>query len=67
MLAPAMLALLRCPLTKQPLRLATVDEKSSRGIPAGEDALATLDGSRVYRTVNDMPVLLPSAEVVATG
>jgi uncharacterized protein YbaR (Trm112 family) len=67
MLSPAMIALLRCPNTKQPLRLATAAEKSAHGIPADEEALAAEDGSRLYRTVNEMPVLLPSAEVVATG
>lgn len=67
MLSSDMIALLRCPNTKQPLRLATAAEKSAHGIPADEEALATADGSRLYRTVNEMPVLLPSAEVVATG
>lgn len=67
MLSPAMIALLRCPNTKQPLRLATAEEKIAKGIPADEEALVTEDGSRLYRTVNEMPMLLPSAEVVATG
>jgi uncharacterized protein YbaR (Trm112 family) len=67
MLSSDMIALLRCPNTKQPLRRATAEEKRAHGIPADEEALATEDGSRLYRTVNEMPVLLPSAEVVATG
>lgn len=67
MLSSDMIALLRCPNTKQPLRRATAEEKRANGIPADEEALATEDGSRLYRTVNEMPVLLPSAEVVATG
>ena len=67
MLTPAMIALLRCPVTKQPLRLATTAETATYGIPEGDVALASEDGTRLYRTVNEMPVLLASSEVVATG
>ena len=60
---PDFLHLLRCPVTKQPLRLLETSEKESRGIPADEPALITVDGARVYRAVNGMPVLLPPAMV----
>lgn len=67
---PALLPLLRCPVTKQALRLLTAEEKAGRGIPADEPALITVDGARVYRAVNGMPVLLPPAmeeEEVSAG
>jgi len=68
-MSPDFLSLLRCPVTKQPLRLLAAEEKQSRGIPADEPALITVDGSRVYRAVNGMPVLLPpaTAEEVSAG
>jgi len=65
-----LLSILRCPVTRQPLRLLTVEEKAPRGIPADEPALITVDGAYVYRAVNGMPVLLPPAkvdEVVSVG
>ena len=40
------LALLRCPTTKQPLRAATVEEKRAQGIPENEEALASQDGDQ---------------------
>ncbi len=60
---PDFLSLLRCPVTKQPLRLLEAAEKETRGIPVDEPALITVDGSHVYRAVNGMPVLLPPAIV----
>jgi uncharacterized protein YbaR (Trm112 family) len=66
----ALLSILRCPVTKQPLRLLAMEEKAQRGIPVEEPALVTQDGARVYRAVNGMPVLLPPAmveEEVSTG
>jgi len=65
-----LLSILRCPVSKQPLRLLTMEEKTQRAIPADEPALITQDGARVYRAVNGMPVLLPPAivdEVVSAG
>jgi uncharacterized protein YbaR (Trm112 family) len=65
-----LLSILRCPVSKQPLRLLTMEEKVRREIPADEPALITQDGVRVYRAVNGMPVLLPPAiveEVVSAG
>lgn len=61
MLPPATLSLLRCPVTRQPLRLATTEEKQRHGIPESEQALVTEDGQISYRTVSDMPVLLAAA------
>jgi len=58
---PALLSILRCPVTKLPLRLLTAEEKQAREIPEDEPALITVDASRVYRAVNGMPVLLPPA------
>jgi uncharacterized protein YbaR (Trm112 family) len=68
-MTPDFLSILRCPVTKQPLRLLEASEKETRGIPADEPALITVDGSRVYRAVNGMPVLLPPAmaEEVSAG
>lgn len=67
MLPPPVISLLRCPVTRQALRPATDEEKKAAGLPETEEALITLDGSRLYRAVNDMPVLLPSTEVVTSG
>ncbi len=66
----SLLSILRCPVSQQPLRLLTMEEKAQREIPADEPALITQDGARVYRAVNGMPVLLPPAivdEVVSAG
>lgn len=58
-----LLSLLRCPASRQPLRLLTTEEKARRAIPADEPALVSQDGAHVYRAVNGMPVLLPPATV----
>jgi uncharacterized protein YbaR (Trm112 family) len=66
----ALLPLLRCPATRQALRRMTAEEKELRAIPVDEPALVTMDGSRVYRAVNGMPILLPPAiaeEEVSVG
>lgn len=67
MLDESLIPLLRCPATKQPLRLATEAEKLARQLPADEPVLITQDGSRLYRTEMDLPVLLSANEVAVTG
>ena len=58
MLDPELIPLLRCPLTKQPLRLATGEEKQHHHAPLEAPALITEDGTRLYRTEMDLPILL---------
>lgn len=60
---PDVLALLRCPTTKQPLRAATVEEKRANGIPESEDALASQDGTFVYGAAEGLPRLLSAKDV----
>jgi uncharacterized protein YbaR (Trm112 family) len=60
MLDPDLIPLLRCPATRQPLRLATDDEKRAQGIPLDEPALITPEGTHLYRTESGMPILIPS-------
>jgi uncharacterized protein YbaR (Trm112 family) len=67
MLDDDVIALLRCPVTRQPLRLATEEEKTARGIPLDEAALVTEDGQRVYRTEMGLPILVSAKDVAATG
>jgi uncharacterized protein YbaR (Trm112 family) len=62
MLDESILPLLRCPATKQPLRPATAEEKLAHGVPPNEEAFATADGTRIYRTLNALPVLLSTTE-----
>ena len=61
------LALLRCPVSMQPLRVATDDEAQSA---FGDDAsvngaLICEDGSRVYPIRDGLPVLLESESKTA--
>lgn len=51
-LDPAVLSLLRCPVTRVPLESRLVD---------GRPALVTTDGSRMYPVLDGVPVLLPEA------
>jgi uncharacterized protein YbaR (Trm112 family) len=53
-----LIPLLRCPVTKQPLRLATDGEKQRHHAPQEAPALITEDGTRLYRTEMDLPILL---------
>ncbi|QIF01874.1 hypothetical protein [Roseimicrobium sp. ORNL1] len=62
---PEVLALLRCPTTKQPLRAATTEEKRAHGIPEQEDALASQDGTCLYRAPEGLPRLLSAKDVTA--
>jgi uncharacterized protein YbaR (Trm112 family) len=79
MIDPAFLAMLVCPVTRQPLRQATPDEVTAvnasiaggavtnRGGTAVREAieagLATEDGSDVYPIRDDIPILL-AAEAI---
>ena len=67
MLDDAILEILRCPETHQPLRRATVEEKRAKGIPEDEDTLASLDGTRFYRGLYGLPSLLPPANAEVSG
>ena len=67
MLDPELLAILRCPVTKQPLREMTVAEKEAHSIPQDEPSLCSEDGTRIYRAPEGMPVLLPAANDEVAG
>ena len=59
---PDLLPLLRCPVTKQPLRETSRDE-----LPQGwEDGVVTADGKIAYPVRNGIPLLVPS-EAVRSG
>jgi len=63
----ALLNLLRCPMTRQPLRLVTGAEADALG-RHGQDALMRADGQVYYLFDEDgLPVLLPEAAVPVTG
>ena len=54
-----LLPLLRCPLTRQPLRAASKDER-----PRGwEDGVVTADGKIAYPVRNGIPLLVASEAV----
>ncbi len=57
---------LRCPHTAQPLRHATDDDKMRAGLPIEEPALASQDGSMIYRIVDGIPHLLPGSVIEAS-
>ncbi len=67
MIDDSLIAILRCPATHQPLRRATEAEKCAAGIPGDEEALLTLDGTRIYRAINGFPSLLPPASEEVSG
>lgn len=62
-----LLQILRCPVTKQPLRYATDQEKAERDVPLDEESLITEDGKLFYRTINGLPVLLSTTDAGAGG
>jgi uncharacterized protein YbaR (Trm112 family) len=62
---PEVLALLRCPTTKQSLRVATAEEKRAHGIPDDEEALVSQDGTCLYRAPEGLPRLLSAKDVTA--
>jgi uncharacterized protein YbaR (Trm112 family) len=62
MIAEELLALLRCPLTRQPLRMATPAELASLpGTPAM--ALIRGDGHVAYPIQDDIPMLIAEAAI----
>ncbi len=66
MLNDALFEILRCPVTRQRLRLATPEEKLKMNLAIDAEALITLDGARVYRVSDGLLVLLPSVNVVVS-
>ena len=60
MIDPELLTLLRCPETKQPLRIATPEELARVNLPAG---LVREDGRVLYPIQGEIPVLLLDAAV----
>ena len=62
-----LLLLLRCPVTHQPLRLATAEEQNLRGLTAGSTIYASADGSRLYGAEEGLLVLLSAKDVDAAG
>ncbi len=67
MLEDRLLQILRCPVTRQPLRYATEQEKVTWNVPLEEESLITEDGKRIYRTINGLPVLLSTTDVGVGG
>ncbi len=67
MLDDALIEILRCPETRQPLRRATGEEKRAQDIPDDEETLVSLDGTRFYRGLNGLPSLLPPANEEVSG
>ncbi len=67
MLSAEVIALLRCPVTGQALRPATEEEKGRHGLPVKAPALITADGSRIYRSEMELPILLSANEETLTG
>jgi len=62
------LALLVCPATRQPLRLATEDELALwTAEEPFEGALVTLDGTRAYPVRDGFPVLVASEALRERG
>lgn len=67
MIDDALLKLLRCPVTKRPLRRATAEEKTHAGLPPEQEALCTEDGTRIYGEFEGLPVLLPATNEEVSG
>jgi uncharacterized protein YbaR (Trm112 family) len=67
MFDPELIPLLRCPVTKQPLRIATDEEKRAQNLSLDQPALITEDGTRLYRTEMDFPILLSANDEVVAG
>jgi uncharacterized protein YbaR (Trm112 family) len=47
-----------CPVTQQPLHLATAEEKLRLGLPPEQDTLVSEDGAHHYPIVDGIPHLL---------
>ena len=65
-MSPELLALLRCPLTMQPLRVAP-PELLARLPESLDAALVREDGAMVYPIRDGIPVLLPEEAIVVGG
>ena len=59
---PELLTILRCPVTGQPLRWATEEEKERFTFPKDREALITEDGSRIYPLEGGIPLLAPGKD-----
>ena len=55
---------LRCPNTRESLRLATADEKARLGAAAGAPALINQSGTHLYPVIDGIPHLLPTSALV---
>jgi uncharacterized protein len=66
MLDADFLALLRCPLTMQPLRLAPPDLLARLPVPL-DAALVREDGAVVYPIRDGIPVLLPEEAIAVVS
>jgi uncharacterized protein YbaR (Trm112 family) len=64
---PALLHLLRCPVTRQPLRLLTAEEAAGMGL--GSQPVLLREDGRVYYTfeAHGFPLLLPDSGVEVAG
>ena len=59
-----MLGLVRCPLSGQPLRLASVEETQSfPALKAGQVAVIRQDGRVIYPVENGIPLLIPEEAI----
>lgn len=61
-ISPELLALLRCPLTRQPLRIASPEELARAPVSL-EAALVREDDAALYPIRDGLPVLLPDAVI----
>ena len=64
MIDAKVLSVLRCPVSRQKLRVATDEEKKAHDAPIDEDALLTEDGKYFYRSQNGILILLPPQDLV---